>query len=61
MGADTGAPAEAKGLILDFTLAKLWPQWKILFSTMSYCYFACAVPFGLEDAMAPLLGKRLVY
>lgn len=62
LGADTRAPAAAKGRILDFTPAEeLWPQWKILFSTMSYCYFARAVPFGLEDAMASLLGKRLVY
>lgn len=51
----------AKGPILAFTPAKLWAQWKILFSTTSHCDSACAVRFGSEDAIAPLLGKRPVY
>ena len=60
-GTDVKATAGMGTRIRAFTSVTPWPQWKILFSTTGHCNFACAALFGLEDAMAPLLGKRLVY
>lgn len=57
-GADTGASAAVKGWILAFIPAKLATVENTVFHNRPLRH---AVPFGLEDAIAPFLRKRLVY